>query len=322
MIEAGADPYGYPRRRSRGERSQPCSTSPSRFRSRQPGRALCAAWPRGTSSSAAVPGNTKAGSDRSTRRSRYLSRGRFSKKLFEADCLREYAETFPDGLRRFRVLPISRPTISGSKLFAAGAGGFPLRLQSAGADHLQGLPGARRATGRRRARRTSHFWTPALFQRDVPAPAAAAIATETALLIFEFGHFSKRSFRRTRGVSGAAGSLPGAIAAGVPLRVEIRNPEFLERDYFACLRNHRVAHVYNAWSDAGTARADRDSGFGDGGFPGLPRAAAARAVLRGGGQLFSPYTEVKDPNPEDARRVARPDPRGERTQSVPVPVRQ
>ena len=30
--------------------------------------------------------------------------------------------------------------------------------------------------------------------------------------------------------------------------MEIRNPEFLEKDYFACLRSHRVAHVYNAWS--------------------------------------------------------------------------
>jgi uncharacterized protein YecE (DUF72 family) len=28
-------------------------------------------------------------------RDRYLSRGRFSKKKFEAECLREYAETFP-----------------------------------------------------------------------------------------------------------------------------------------------------------------------------------------------------------------------------------
>ena len=29
------------------------------------------------------------------RRERYLSRGRFSKKLFEAECLREYSEVFP-----------------------------------------------------------------------------------------------------------------------------------------------------------------------------------------------------------------------------------
>ena len=28
-------------------------------------------------------------------RGRYLSRGRFSKRLFESECLREYAETFP-----------------------------------------------------------------------------------------------------------------------------------------------------------------------------------------------------------------------------------
>ena len=28
-------------------------------------------------------------------RERYLSRGRFSRRIFEAECLREYADTFP-----------------------------------------------------------------------------------------------------------------------------------------------------------------------------------------------------------------------------------
>lgn len=35
---------------------------------------------------------------------------------------------------------------------------------------------------------------------------------------------------------------------GIRLTVEIRNPELLVPAYFACLREHGVAHVYNAWT--------------------------------------------------------------------------
>jgi hypothetical protein len=30
--------------------------------------------------------------------------------------------------------------------------------------------------------------------------------------------------------------------------VEIRDPDYLVKDYFSCLRSHGVAHVYNAWA--------------------------------------------------------------------------
>ena len=81
--------------------------------------------------------------------------------------------------------------------------------------------------------------------------------------------------------------------------VEIRNPEFLERDYFTCLRSHRVAHVYNAWSRMPELRHQLT----------IPDSVTAdflvcRALLRRGRiyqdavTLFSPYREIRDPNPE------------------------
>ena len=88
--------------------------------------------------------------------------------------------------------------------------------------------------------------------------------------------------------------------------VEIRNPGFLETDYFSCLRAHNVAHVYNAWSkmpELRTQIAIPDSATAD--------FQVCRALLRHGRvyeeavDAFAPYREVQDPNPEarDSMRV-------------------
>jgi len=61
------------------------------------------------------------------------------------------------------------------------------------------------------------------------------------------GALRGRSFE-TVPICESARSVSGAIAAGWRYAVEIRNAEFLAPDYFACLRAHRVTHVYNAWS--------------------------------------------------------------------------
>jgi len=88
--------------------------------------------------------------------------------------------------------------------------------------------------------------------------------------------------------------------------VEIRNPGFLEKDYFSCLRAHNVAHVYNAWSKMPLLRQQIA----------IPDSATAgfqvcRALLRHGRvyreavDAFAPYREVQDPNAEarDSMRV-------------------
>ena len=82
--------------------------------------------------------------------------------------------------------------------------------------------------------------------------------------------------------------------------------EFLAKDYFTCLRQRRVAHVYNAWSKMPELRQQIA----------LPESATAdflvcRALLRRGRvyedavATFAPYTELRDPNPEarDSMRV-------------------
>src|SRR5204862_3971240 len=129
---------------------------------------------------------------------------------------------------------------------------------------------------------------------------------KTALIIFEFGVFGRRAFA---GVGEFLDRLDPFLA-GLPrdfrYAVEVRNPEFLEADYFSCLRSHGVAHVYNAWSKMPELReqiAIPDSVTAD--------FVVSRALLRAGRSYeeavaaFAPYTEIKDPNPQvrDALRV-------------------
>jgi uncharacterized protein YecE (DUF72 family) len=122
---------------------------------------------------------------------------------------------------------------------------------------------------------------------------------KTALMIFEFGQMSRRSFG---GLSEFLDRLDPFLAQLPPefrYAVEIRNSEFLDSEYFACLRSRGVAHVYNAWSR----------------MPELSRQIAipdsvttnfqvCRGLLRYGRvyeeavEKFAPYREVQDPNPE------------------------
>jgi uncharacterized protein YecE (DUF72 family) len=87
--------------------------------------------------------------------------------------------------------------------------------------------------------------------------------------------------------------------------VEIRNQEFLTKEYFECLRRHRVAHVFNAW----TRMPDLSEQMQ---LPEVYTAdfTVARALLRKGRPYetavakLSPYQRVQDPNPE-ARQALR-----------------
>ena len=122
---------------------------------------------------------------------------------------------------------------------------------------------------------------------------------QTAVLIFEFGAFGRKSFEELSAFLDRLNPFLAALPPEFRYAVEIRNPEFLEKDYFACLRSHGVAHVYNAWSRMPELRHQMA----------IPDSATAgfqvcRALLRRGRvyeeavKSFEPYTHVQDPNPE------------------------
>ncbi len=88
--------------------------------------------------------------------------------------------------------------------------------------------------------------------------------------------------------------------------VEIRNEEFLTPMYFAVLREHGVAHVFNSWTRMPPIGDQLDlPGSVPGGF------IVARALLRTGRtydeavDAFAPYDRIQDPNPELRRDLVR-----------------
>ena len=122
---------------------------------------------------------------------------------------------------------------------------------------------------------------------------------KASVLIFEFGSFARNTFGGVGEFLARLDPFLAALPREFRYAVEIRNPEFLEPDYFHCLRSHGVAHVFNAWSRMPELRQQMA----------LPESITAdfivsRALLRHGRsyeeavKLLSPYTEVRDPNPE------------------------
>jgi uncharacterized protein YecE (DUF72 family) len=227
---------------------------------------------------------------------RYLTRGKFSKKVFEAECLKEYAETFPAVCGDFAFYQF--PTVEfWSKLFRQTPPHFRFAFKVPEQVTCKVFPAHARygpqAGQENEAFLDAHILTEMFLRPLLP------YRDQTGVLIFEFGTFGKRSFEEVGAFVERLDPFLKALPKEFRYGVEIRNPEFLEHDYFACLRSHGVAHVYNAWSrmpELGRQLAIPESVTAD--------FQVCRALLRRGRmyedavKAFAPYTEVQDPNPE------------------------
>ncbi len=227
---------------------------------------------------------------------RYLVRGRFSKRLFEQECLREYAETFPIVCGDFAFYQFPSDEYW-RKLFALAPPNFRFAFKAPEQITAKAYPVMPRY-GALAGMQNETFLSAHVFREMFLRP-LWPYRDRTAVIIFEFGAFGLKSMDDLSEfldrLDPFLASLPDEFRYGV----EIRNPEFLHPDYFTCLANHNVAHVYNAWAKmpelteqiaiAGSATAN---------------FTVCRALLRRGRPYeqavanFAPYTEIKDPNPE------------------------
>jgi uncharacterized protein YecE (DUF72 family) len=229
-------------------------------------------------------------------RERYLSRGRFSRKTFEAECLREYAETFPTVCGDFAFYQFPTEEFW-RRLFARVPASFRFAFKVPEQITCKLFPTHARY-GTEAGKANDAFLDTRVLKEMFLRP-LWPYREKTAVLIFEFGAFGRRSFA---GLGEFLDRLDPFLAALPPqfrYAVEIRNPEFLEKDYFSCLRSHGVAHVYNAWAKMPELRhqmAIPDSATAD--------FLVSRALLRRGRVyqdavgMFAPYTGIQDPNPE------------------------
>jgi uncharacterized protein YecE (DUF72 family) len=236
-------------------------------------------------------------------RDRYLTRGRFSQKRFQDECLSEYAETFPIVCGDFSFYQFPSEQYW-RKLFGSAPHALQFAFKVPEDVTVKQFPRHPRY-GSRAGDDNSSFLDAPLFQSaflDLLAPYQPRVAA----LILEFGSFHRQSYSDVGAFLGELDPFLAALPRDFRYAVEIRNPEFLAPEYFACLRSHGVAHVFSAWTrmpEIGMQTHLRDAHTAD--------FTVTRALLRRGRPYeeavakFTPYQHVQEPNPEtrDALRL-------------------
>jgi uncharacterized protein YecE (DUF72 family) len=176
---------------------------------------------------------------------RYLTRNKFSNAKFEATCLSEYAETFHvvGGDFSFYQFPAAD---TWAKVFAGTPPNFGFGLKVPETMTVNWWPSHARY-GSRAGLKNEAFLDAELFKAAFTEPLEQH-ANHVAVMIFEFGTFSKKDFASPsdflRLLDGFLGSLP----KGWRYAVEIRNKDYLGPEYFEVLSKHNTAHVFNAWT--------------------------------------------------------------------------
>jgi uncharacterized protein YecE (DUF72 family) len=227
---------------------------------------------------------------------RYLVRGRFSQKRFQAECLSEYARTFPIVCGDFSFYQFP-PESYWQRLFASAPGTLQYAFKAPEEVTINMFP-AHSRYGTRAGQKNSSFLDALLFRNaflDLLVPYRDRIA----VLILEFGAFPKQLYRNVEEFVADLDPFLAALPGDFRYAAEIRNQEFLADDYFACLRRHGVAHVFNAWTRMPEISEQIQ-------LPGIYTAdfTVARALLRKGRPYedavakFSPYKQIQDENPE------------------------
>jgi uncharacterized protein YecE (DUF72 family) len=232
----------------------------------------------------------------------YLARGRFSERRFQAECLREYAATFPIVCGDFAFYQFPAETYW-QRLFASATPALKFAFKVPEEVTVKLFP-AHPRYGTRAGERNASFLD-ALLLRNAFLDLLQPYRDRIAVLIFEFGTFPKQSYQGVAEFLEELAPFLEALPCEFRYAVEIRNQEFLDPLYFACLHRHGVAHVFNAWTrmpELGEQMRMPEVYTAD--------FTVARALLRRGRPYanavadFSPYQQIRDPNPE-ARQALR-----------------
>jgi uncharacterized protein YecE (DUF72 family) len=225
-------------------------------------------------------------------RERYLSRGKFSQKTFEAECLKEFAETFPIVCGDFSFYQFPKPEFW-KKLFTNAPPQLQFALKVPEEVTVEVFP--RHPRYGPRAGRTNEAYLNADAFRAMFLEPLEPYRSRIACLIFEFGARGATAKEFVAQMAPFFDLLPDTFRYSV----EVRNREFLVPLYFDALREHRAAHVFNAWTKMPPLEeqiAIREAFTAD--------FTVVRALLRAGRayetavETFAPYSKIQDENPE------------------------
>ena len=150
------------------------------------------------------------------------------------------------------------------------------------------------------------FLNPELFQEEIYQHYRRHFADNTGPFVFEFQTIAKYSGMDPQRFANRLDEFFSELPRDAQYAVEVRNEEFLTPMYFAVLREHGVAHVFNSWTRMPPIGHQLD----------LPNSITApfivaRALLRPGRtydeavDAFAPYDRIREPNPRLRRDLVR-----------------
>jgi uncharacterized protein YecE (DUF72 family) len=226
---------------------------------------------------------------------RYVYRGKFSEARFERLCLTEYAEVFKSVCvdAAYYQFPSAHYV---RDLMGQVPADFVFSCKVTDEITVKRFPNLPRF-GRRAGEVNPNFLNAGLFVANFLAP-FASYQSQVGLLMFEFSRFYAADFARGRDFVEALSGFLSQLPKGWHYGVEIRNPNFLQPDYFAALREHNVSHVFNSW-DAMPSVGEQMAMAGS---RTSSDALAARFLLKPGRKYedavktFSPYDRLQEIN--------------------------
>lgn len=230
---------------------------------------------------------------------RYAYRGKFAESRFEKNCLAEYAEVFKtvcvDGA--YYRFPDEK-YLSG--MVSQVPAEFEFAFKVTDEITIKKFPNHPRH-GARAGKPNEHFLNAGLFANAFLKP-CEPFRRNVGLLMFEFSRFYPTDYQHGRDFVADLDKFLAALPQGWPYGLELRNKDWLQPEYFACLARHGVSHVFNSWQAMPPVREQLE-------LPASrtnPRLTAARFLLKPGRKYeeavksFQPYDKLKEANP-DAR---------------------
>ncbi|HXE57060.1 MAG TPA: DUF72 domain-containing protein [Gemmatimonadales bacterium] len=164
-----------------------------------------------------------------------------------------------------------------------------------------------RAQGPAKAgKRNPDFLNPELFLDAVYRPARRHFAEHQGPFVFELQAVPRSAGVGPEGFARMLDDFFAALPSDGRYAVELRNPEFLTPEYYAVLRAHRVAHVFNSWTRMPSIGEQLD-------LPGsltAPFVVARALMVPGRGyeetvDAFAPFDRIREPAPEVRRDLVR-----------------
>lgn len=160
--------------------------------------------------------------------------------------------------------------------------------------------------GARAGKVNPDFLNAELFVEEIFHPYQRHFAEHTGPFVFEFQTLAKSSGIDAEGFASRLDEFFSRLPRDGQYAVEIRNEEFLTPMYFAVLREHGVAHVFNSWTRMPPIGHQLD-------LPGSISGPfiVARALLRPGRSYdeavdaFAPYDRIRERNPKLRRDLVR-----------------